>query len=400
MLIDLKNYINHARKHDFNIDIEKEVITELDKYEFDSFHSLKNFSKDEYFQEKITKSISKLMGKVAPQKGEILEYPNTFQKKAFFQICIIDTEEDLLRQISNLNSKYAKYIFRGVSESKYMMYNSFQRYWNTNRLFEKGIQYYDVIMKIVKEARNDKTFKKYFNTIGEKISDISILSFLQHYGNNTPLIDWSYNFDVALFFAINSQSNYIKSKEAIENYFSVYFIEENNLRAFNYKLDVAEIIENQFHDFLRQDGWDNEKFESIDKKHHIKSYIKKRGYNIVLNEFGNLQNLFTLPSVCFFGDKGVLDVTSQNLINNFNIINQEGVFLWSFHSYVPIEFLIKKIHRPHVNSLYPTNIKSLEINKKLIPVAKKYLEDKGIHEEYIFPNPKSIINQIVKECCA
>lgn len=386
--------------HDYNVDIEKEVISELDKYEFDSVHSLKNFREDEYFQKEIAKSISKLMGKVAPQKGEILEYPNTFQKKAFFQICIIDTEEDFLRQINNLHSLNSNCLFRGVSESKYMMYNSFQRYWNKNRLFEKGLQYDDTIVKIVKEARNDKTFKKYFDTIGEKISDISVLSFLQHYGNNTPLIDWSYNFDVALFFATNYQSDYIKSQEAIENYFSVYFIEENNLSAFNYKLDVAGIMENQFQDFLRQDGWDDEKFKSIDKKHSIKNYIKKRGYNVILNEFGNLQNLFKLPSVCFFGDKEVLDVASQNLINNFNIINQEGGFLWNFHSYAPIEFIIKKIHRPHVNSLCPTNIKSLEINKKLIPIAKKYLEEKGIHEEYVFPNPKSIINRIVKECCS
>ena len=46
---------------------------------------------------------------------------------------------------------------------------------------------------------------KAFMTTGERVSDLSILTQLQHYESQTNLIDFTTDFNIALFFACDGQ---------------------------------------------------------------------------------------------------------------------------------------------------------------------------------------------------
>ena len=44
----------------------------------------------------------------------------------------------------------------------------------------------------------------------------------------------------------------------------------------------------------------------------------------------------------------------------------------------------------------PLNIKCIEINKKLLPNVKRYLENNEIDYNFIWPDPKIIANNILR----
>ena len=83
--------------------------------------------------------------------------------------------------------------------------------------------------KILNNARNiDKSVIKNFLEINNlnPNNDVAILSFLQHYGCPSPLLDWTYSKDIALYFAIENLQFNPNPKREIDNYCSIYFIEE------------------------------------------------------------------------------------------------------------------------------------------------------------------------------
>jgi len=97
-----------------------------------------------------------------------------------------------------------EFLFRGVEEASFRLFNKAQRiYLNNKRHFEfRQFKYHDLIAEMIGKAReaNNRLLPRYFKALNVRDSDISILSFLQHYGAPTPLLDWTKNMDVALRF--------------------------------------------------------------------------------------------------------------------------------------------------------------------------------------------------------
>jgi hypothetical protein len=133
------------------------------------------------------------------------------------------------------------WIYRGMTEAKYKLLTSSQRLWITNEMSQwANKSYIDFIYELVKNANKNALIEKVFSLYNYSESDreLPILSLLQHYGAPTPLMDWSYNNNVAFFFAIDGLQKKEQPRQEIENYFSVYRINKKR-----YKGDFLNIID-------------------------------------------------------------------------------------------------------------------------------------------------------------
>ena len=118
--------------------------------------------------------------------------------------------------------------------------------------------YLEFLKQIIQSGRN--RFETEIKNILEEINidstnDISVLGYLQHHNCPTPLLDWTYSFEIALFFGIDELDKNQSVKE-IEDYFSLYYIKEenfsnggmrtlmnNNLQEFGEKLKLGIIAQ-------------------------------------------------------------------------------------------------------------------------------------------------------------
>ena len=110
------------------------------------------------------------------------------------------------------------------------LYSTIQRWWIWDKIEEVGINFNSFLKNIIENGQTDLTDKitNIFKEINDDtLNDIAILGFLQHHSCPTPLLDWTYNFNTAMFFGIDGLQHNESPKE-IDQYFSVYFIEENH----------------------------------------------------------------------------------------------------------------------------------------------------------------------------
>ena len=142
-------------------------------------------------------------------------------------------------------------VFRGVHDAKYKLFNSAQRFWNTEELDKLGSSYQDFIQKQIDKAKafQNNLLVKFYNAFGHVAYDLSILSFLQHYNAPTPLLDFTNNFDCALFFGTDGLMH--SPSTDIGNYFSIYSIDTRQ-REFISILSHIESSVSQINDILER----------------------------------------------------------------------------------------------------------------------------------------------------
>ena len=131
------------------------------------------------------------------------EYETTLQKELFFEQVNIDSIEDF-EEIFEENKNSSEILYRGVCEAKWRIYSSLQRYWINEKIYNKGIDYKSFVEKTILNAKKQQgnILEKFFKKNGiSPNNDIAILSFLQHYGCPTPLVDWTNSFINSLYFA-------------------------------------------------------------------------------------------------------------------------------------------------------------------------------------------------------
>ena len=257
-----------------------------------------------------------------------------------------------------------RYFFRGMGEAKHKIFNSAQRLWLTTEIgsWKTDAKYEDFIQRFIDTSKKDSLFKRVFDFYkvkGGRI-DFPMLSIIQHYGGPTPLMDWSYDLDVALFFATEHITNNETPTNEIDNYFSIYIINKE-------KTEIQSIG----------------KFDSITYPALKKVFERAKTAN------PDTRKLFYLSD--YEADNIKEPLTT---IYNQNIIPQKGVFIFNPSHEKPLEAYFEKSinHDPYMSQFMCYNIR-----KDLAEYIRRKIASKGIIKNLIYPDVRANANKIKED---
>lgn len=203
-------------------------------------------------------------------------------------------------------------------------------------------------MKFLK--RNGSPF---LNKYCKVVTDISIFSTSQHYGAPTPFVDWTSNFDVALYFATLGDENCVGFET--DSYFSVYCLTvgkgaetpDNDLCRFS---TLLENHKEQMKDVQREWG----KIPGSDYREALKFDVWKE-FPIMWMEESD-------------------DEWMQ--IANPRSDLQGGAFVYNNS---PEKSLDQIFTGRKMSDMEMPKIRCLDIHKSVLPNLKKYLEEENIN---------------------
>jgi hypothetical protein len=326
------------------------------------------------------------------------EYGTTLQKSLYFDQENIDTAEQFDKLFEELKNKKDT-LFRGVREAKWRLYSSLQRHWATKKLYDADISYQEFLERLVDKARNERkgTLSKFLslNRI-DPDNDIAVLSFLQHYGCPTPLLDWTYSFLNSLYFALDG-IEFNEGPKEIDHYFSVYHIEEQYFRSSNLKGIIEEGLKGE-HEKLKAQVIENSLKEGVEENQIGKIFSEKRLELMAKMMYGKglithltkIKHLIDFP-ISYFSDFDTENDLQFSLNNNMNIVNQHGAFTWNTEASKPLEQMgNEQVAEEHGSADDYKFCSCYNIHKSLSDHVKKRLEEEGIVKDYIYPNPSDI----------
>lgn len=270
-----------------------------------------------------------------------------------------------------------KVIFRGLTEAKYKLFNSAQRVWKGEELDHLGRTYEEFIQTEIDKAKafQANLLIKFYHAFGHPAYDLSILSFLQHYGAPTPLLDFTYKFDSAAFFATDGLNH--NPSTDIDNYFSIYAIDTSQIvRQFPSIIDHISFSLMQIDEILEK--YSEEKVDTIDVLQNYEQLKYKAFHGLTL---------FYIPGFTPNGFSFKLkNRPNFNLVfnqHNLNIINQEGLFVFNSDPVEPLEYhFTGKLEVGKTFNL--PKIKCWNIHKSLNEYVVRYLNE-GIHTPRTIP---------------
>jgi hypothetical protein len=280
---------------------------------------------------------------------KLSEFNNFSEKKnAFSSRRSISSWNELDEFIKTTLQPGCHFIFRGVNEAKYKIYTSAQRKYIEKDLRLKGKSVNDLLEEELNAIRvqNDKLVPRYLKSMGVDDSDLALLSFLQHYEGVSPLIDFSEDIRISLYFMLDNVNSSYSENDTIQNYMSLYCL----------------LPQTQNTDF-DCDGETARNFCSFD-------FLKQKPRTFIIDKqkdtFGNyVQN-----------------------VANFNIVAQHGKFVFHLDDDKPLT----------------AGVHCLDIHKSLIPQIKAYLDGAGVTKDMVYPDAKTIahraFNQAMEKCNA
>lgn len=286
---------------------------------------------------------------------------------------------DFTRPYSHPTAKF-DFFFRGMKEARHQLFNAAQREWLTHNVGEwgNGSDYLNFIKRLIQEAKELQIFEKVlaYHQIDLKTeADFPILSILQHYGAPTPLMDWSYNLDVALYFA-TEDVNTATASDSIDGYFSIYVIKKSSQEG---------ALRNIF-------NYSGGKFPSLDTFKKEK-FAPNATSNVVCYISDFEENNQAAPKISS-------NIPSQKIVRrqrpvttyyNHNIIPQEGFFIFNPYPDRPLEACFSDNSRQIASVNYGSAKLKLapflcyNIRKDLAEYVRRIIKINDIDKGYIYP---------------
>lgn len=314
---------------------------------------------------------------------KLKEYSDFAEKGAMFDIHTINNKDELDRLILS-ESKKNKTVYRGVSEAKYKIYTSAQREWITKELSKTTLKFDDFIETMISEAKNQrrKLLERYFKSLNHNVNDLLVLSFLQHYGAPSPLLDVTSNIYKSLFFCFHKMY-YAPSDKIIDNYTSLYVFD--NIQSICSFLPSARKAKNMKYKHLETTptlGSGRVYLEDISKLNGENPYETLLRYE-KLRE----QRLFLIDDLLRYSLRPLSMEKSfylpSTMAPNLNVLAQDGAFIVYINDVKPLEDFY---HDEKAVKLQCYNIhKSLKEY-----VFEKYLKTRSVNEDTLFPQEESI----------
>lgn len=275
-------------------------------------------------------------------------------KENWFEYKKIDDIGTLLKFIFKTRQPM---FYRGLCDASYKQYSSIQRYCDGKDY--KG-SFHNYEQRLIKAT--EPIFKN--NTSSTSYNELSILSFLQHYGCWTPILDFSTDLSTALFFALDGVVAYKKNHD-LSDYISIYAVTQKQQQDLSNMQDIIDQCQ-----------------VPIDKR-NLATYKMAVGWD-------------TPIELC---DQFVCDSYNYLKLTNKNILAQKGLFILNPSNEKTLEewFNSETFENCDYNTddLFYGKMRCWDINKKFIKLLKIYLFLKRKNQKTIYPDKKR--NAIQKE---
>jgi len=335
------------------------------------------------------------------------EYISTLQKSLFFDQDNIDTPE----QFDKIYEEYKNttdILFRGQREAKWRLYSKLQRFWTSDKLGEK-YQFTDFLKNLVKGGLENysKNIRELLKEIhDDSENDIAVMGFLQHHGCPTPLLDWTFDFKNALYFGLDGLQPKENQTE-IEEYFSVYYIEEKHFEGASMRElmlgSLEKISAMQLEAMINAIAGDDEKKKAeMTEKFKGRSFFDKSRFagSGMIKHMTAIERMVTFP-ITYFSDHDRESGIIFSLNNSQNILNQAGVFTWNSEPNKPLEMVGNEKYssdKPEEDKGNYRFCQCFNINKKLSDHIRERLEADGITKEFIYPSVDINTYEIFNSC--
>lgn len=367
--------------------------------------------------------------------ADVQSYVSIDSKRRFFSnghsdSFVINTKKQLdkwFQDVENKDQDKSKQsatalIYRGLQEAKYKLFTSGQRIWIADEMKQWARKsYLSFINDIVQEANMDDLIRTVFdlyNYLPEE-RDFPILSLLQHYGAPTALIDWTYDQNVAFYFAterITRPSS--SSRNEIDEYFSIVRIDKEERKAEDENSIVGALVNViDYSSTSKKDSLFNMIMKDQQKRNKEKLTFRNK-VEFPDGKFPTISTLERAVNVLYtriayyvtdFEERGISIGLSKGhskliirrnkpitSVFNQNIIPQKGLFIFNPYEDMPLEELLSSNSN---NALNQTNsIECFNIHKDLAEYLRtKIAVRHGITNSYLFPALTEEVAKIKKK---